>query len=297
MSTDDLKLTYLSGITDILNLEKIVLLAIGIIVLFIFSKLLKILSNYLCLRLPSKRIIIYQVTTVLNFFLHLAGSFYIIYGILKPPQELMLALLGSTTFAVGFALKDLAASLISGITLVLAPPFQVGDRIRFRDIYGEVKYVGLRTVRIQTQDFRQVTIPNSIFMSEAVTCANKGKLNLNVVTVFNVSLSSDIERVKETLREVVATSKYAYLEEPVIIFVNRAWNADLISFEITVQAHTIDAKYEPAFQSDIYSRGVAALRERGIAFPSNTPLQAGVPHINALQSSKQAYSDPQKLSA
>ena len=282
MSTDNLDPSYLSALAEFFNHEKIIVLAISVGILFLLVRLLKSFSNQLCHKLPSKRILISQFTTALTFLLHLLGGFYIFYGILKPPQELMIAILGSATFAVGFALKDLVSSLISGITIILDPPFQVGDRVKFQDLYGEVKHVGLRAVRIQTQDQRQVTIPNALFINEAVVCANQGRLNLNVTTIFNVPLSTDIKKVKDVLYEVVVTSKYVYLQEPVVINITRSWNADLLTLEVVVNAHTIDARYENAFQTDIYSRGISALHEHGVEFPRQKPTAVELTPSNSI---------------
>ncbi len=267
MSMDNLSLGYLTALSGFFNTEKILLLILCIGGLLCLSKFVKIASERLHHKLPSRRILISQIATILSFFLNLGGSFFIFYGILKPPQELMIALLGSATFAVGLALRDLVASLISGITIIMDPPFQVGDRVRFKEMYGEVKHVGLRAVRLQTLDMSIVTIPNLIFVTEAVVCANKGKLSLNVVTKFHVCISSNLELVKNILKEVIITSKYAYLDEPINIVIDKAWHADALSFEVSVNAYVIDSRYEKDFQSDIYIRGTKALLDSDIKFP------------------------------
>lgn len=267
MSMDSVSLGYLTALSDFFNAEKILLLVLCIALLLFASKAIKVFSDHLRRKLPSRRILIAQVTTILNFFIHLGGSFYIFYGVLKPPQELMIALLGSATFAVGLALKDLVASLISGITIIMDPPFQVGDRVRFKEVYGEIKHVGLRAVRLQTLDMSLVTIPNLIFVNEAVVCANKGKLNLNVITKFHVCLSNDMNLVQNVLKEVIITSKYAYLEEPINIIIDTVWHVDVLCFEVSINSHVIDARYEKAYQSDIYVRGTKALLDSSVTFP------------------------------
>lgn len=279
MSMDSVSLGYLTALSDFFNAEKILLLFLCIALLLFASKAIKVFSDHLRQKLPSRRILIAQVTTILNFFIHLGGSFYIFYGVLKPPQELMIAFLGSATFAVGLALKDLVASLISGITIIMDPPFQVGDRVRFKEVYGEIKHVGLRAVRLQTLDMSLVTIPNLIFVNEAVVCANKGKLNLNVITKFHVCLSNDMNLVQNVLKEVIITSKYAYLEEPINIIIDIIWHVDVLCFEVSVNAHVIDARYEKAYQSDIYVRGTKALSDSSVTFPRQKN-ESSVPILN-----------------
>ena len=267
MFTDDMSLDYLSFFSDILKLEKLVLFMVSIAVLLFASKAIKLFSHNLCDKLPSRRILIFQVTTVIIFFLHIVGGFYIFYKLFNPPKELLIALLGSATVAIGFSLKDLVGSLISGITLILDPPFQVGDRVKFKDIYGEIKYIGLRAVRIQTLDMQIVTIPNLNFTNEAILCANKGKLNLNVCSHFYVSLENDIKKIEHILRETVISSRYAYLEEPVVTVIEQVWKVDVLCYEIVLKAHVLDARYEKDFQTDIYTRAIKALQEHGVKFP------------------------------
>jgi small-conductance mechanosensitive channel len=38
--------------------------------------------------------------------------------------------------ALGFALKDLAASILAGLIIIIDRPFQVGDRVNFNGTYG-----------------------------------------------------------------------------------------------------------------------------------------------------------------
>lgn len=41
---------------------------------------------------------------------------------------------------------------MAGVLILINEPFQVGDRIRFGDYYGEVREIGLRSVRLVTLD-------------------------------------------------------------------------------------------------------------------------------------------------
>ena len=47
---------------------------------------------------------------------------------------------------VGFATKDLVASLVAGLLVMFDRPFQVGDRVWFGGEYGDVLAIGLRSV-------------------------------------------------------------------------------------------------------------------------------------------------------
>ncbi len=186
--------------------------------------------------------------------LNVFGNMYIFYKVLNPPSELLIAFLGSATFAIGFALKDLVASLISGIMIILDPPFQVGDRIKYKDLQGEIKHIGLRAVRISTNDGYIITIPNSNLVNNCVLCATNGFISMNVITSFYFSASSNIEHIKSTIYEIVTTSKYAYLDKPVDITIDNQWVQDILCIKLTLKAYVIDARFEKTFQTDVITR-------------------------------------------
>ena len=70
---------------------------------------------------------------------------------------------GSAAVAIGFSLKILFLQWWQDFILLFDRPFQVGDRVSFNDLYGEIKSIGLRTVRLQTLNDDIVTIPNNKF--------------------------------------------------------------------------------------------------------------------------------------
>ena len=111
-------------------------------------------------------------------------------------KEFMLAAGGSIAVALGFALKDIAASLVAGLLLLFDRPFRVGDRVSFADVYGEIVSIGLRTVRLQTLDDNLVTIPNSRFITDVVASGNSGELDMMLGRA-----AEHQEREVETLRQ------------------------------------------------------------------------------------------------
>lgn len=267
MSTDNSSIDYIATLHELFRIEKILLLLFAITILIFISKGIKSLSDKMYNNAPTKKTLILQFSTILTFFINIFGSFYIFYTILSPPREFLIAILGSVTFASGLAIKDLVASVISGITLILNPPFNVGDRIRFKDIYGDIKHIGLRAVKLRNLDNQIITIPNQNFLNDAVLCANKGEININVVVDFYLALEVEIDKVKDIIKEIVVTSKYAYLKEPIIFSLDQIWKSDVLCYHLKLKAHAIDAVFEKEFQADILSRTNKALIKSKIPFP------------------------------
>ena len=75
--------------------------------------------------------------------------------------------LGLTGFAFGFAFKDMLSNFISGILLFIYEPFKLGDKIEVEGKIGKVVDINLRYVTIESED-KKVLIPNSISVSKVI---------------------------------------------------------------------------------------------------------------------------------
>ena len=265
---NDLTQETLDTLTGLFQFNKIAMIIIGIFIIILFVKLIKNISNKLSENLSSKRLLILQISTITTFFLYTFGIAGLIYTVLSPPKELLIALGGSIAVAVGFALKDIASSVIAGFILLFDRPFQVGDRVQYQDIYGEVVSIGLRTVRLNTLDDNLVTIPNAKFLTDAVSSGNSGNLHMMITTDFHVKPDCPLEKATEIIQEVVTTSRFAYLIKPVITVFKEVEVCHQLAIKITVKAYVLDVKYEKAFQSDIVSRVSHSFKRNKIPRPA-----------------------------
>src|SRR5690606_31615743 len=107
-------------------------------------------------------------------------------------KEVLLAIGGTAAVTIGFALKDLTASILAGIIIIIDRPFQVGDRVSFGGVYGEIASIGLRSVRLVTLDDNVVTIPNNKFLTDIVSSGNWGALDMMIQMDFFVGVDQDI---------------------------------------------------------------------------------------------------------
>jgi small conductance mechanosensitive channel len=260
----------LSSLSEILNPGKMLALFIGIALLWGIVRFVNILSSSLGQKLPSKRLFILQVATILTFAIYIGGSIFLVYGIIKPPKELMIAFGGSAAVAIGLSLKDLVSSLIAGLILLFDRPFQVGDRVTFGDTYGEIQSIGLRAVRLVTLDDNLVTIPNSKFVTDAVASGNAGALDMMICVDFYLSPHCNIVKVKEIILEILVTSRYVYLKKPVAVVATEKMFAEILTVEMKAKAYVLDVKYEKAFQTDIVARVEEAFNELNIERPSRS---------------------------
>jgi len=271
---DESQLNQTLEVMKLFEWQRVFFLLVGLVILVYVARLVSRFSRQLYANFPSKRLVILQVATVLTFALYIVGSTVLVYAALRPPKELLLALGGSVAVAFGFAMKDIVASVVAGLILLFDRPFQVGDRVTFSGVYGEIQSIGLRAVRLVTLDDNLVTIPNSKFITEYVGSGNAGALDMMICVPFHTSLDVDFDIVTGILQEVVVTSLYAYLEKPVNIVLEETEVAHQLCLKFLVKAYVIDVRFEKAFQSDLVRRGTQALRAAGVDRPQ--PLLTSV---------------------
>ena len=78
--------------------------------------------------------------------------------------------LGLTGFALGFALKDSISNLLAGVMILLYRPFEVGDRIDVSGLAGTVVHVDLRYTELDNERER-VLVPNSKMLTDPIRVA------------------------------------------------------------------------------------------------------------------------------
>jgi small-conductance mechanosensitive channel len=257
----------LAGFSDILSFSKVFIVLLGIILLGISVRFVSIFGERINKQYPSKRLLIAQLITMASFVIYMFGGAYLFFGVISPPKALIVAVSGTLAVALGLSMKDLIGSVVSGLILIFDKPFQVGDRISFKDMYGEVKTIGLRAVRIITLDDNVITIPNNQFMSEAVASGNFGELNMMIEINFHLDLSSDLYLARNILYETAVTSRFVYLKKPVVIVMSEMSMANRIVMQARVKCYVLDVRFEKAFQTDILLRGSEALIAQGFKRP------------------------------
>jgi small-conductance mechanosensitive channel len=261
-------------LADRLNLQTFLLLLAGIVLLVLVVRTVRRISAGLYRQVPGRRLLISQFTTVLNFIIYIFGSAFLFLAVIRPSRDVLFATAGSAAVALGFALKDLVGSLIAGLILIFDRPFQVGDRVTFGGVYGEIRQIGLRAVRLVTLDDSLVTIPNNRFLTEVVSSGNAGELDMMVTMDFHVALDADLTLARDLVHETVVTSRFTYMKKPVAVVVAETAASGRVVMRLRAKAYVMDVRFEKEFQTDVFLRGTEALRSRGIKRP---PLEWPAP--------------------
>jgi small-conductance mechanosensitive channel len=176
--------------------------------------------------------------------------------------------LGIGSLAIGMAAKDTLAHMISGFTLMLDRPFQIGDRIKLTNgQIGDVIDIGLRSTKIQTLDATIMIIPNSDLCNSALinmvrpTATTQGRIALGV------GYTSDVERVKALLLEIAGENPQVLEEPPPQAFFNSFGDSALnVSLQFWVNDPNLTGQVIDQLNCAIIRR----FRESGIEIPYPT---------------------------
>lgn len=246
----------------------------------VFASIFVITGAWLLLRLTSRfveelgtafvdsRLTLQKFSAFFRFGVFFATISTVIVLSLEISREVLAILGGTAAVAVGFAMKDLVASLVAGVMIMFDRPFQVGDRVTFAGQYGDIMSIGLRSVKLRTLDDSMVTIPNNLFLTEVTSCGNYGVLNMQIVIDFLIGIDQDVQRAREIVREATVTSNYVYLTNPVEVLVAQVVTDGHVALRLRLKVYVIDTIYEKTLETDITLRVMEAFRAENIQPPA-----------------------------
>lgn len=220
------------------------------------------------------RMILQKFQSFLQFFIYMTAGLVVFMMSFRINDHILALIGGTLAVSVGFALKDLAASFIAGLTVMIDRPFQVGDRVTFEGNYGDIITIGLRSVRMRTLNDDIITIPNNKFLNEVTTSGNYGALDMQVVIPFYIGMDEDITLARDLIQEAASSSRYIHLPKPVTVLVQQTITDNYLAIKLTCKAYVVDTTYEKLFETDITLRVMKEFKKHGIKPPViafNTP--------------------------
>ena len=115
----------------------------------------------------------------------------------------LVAGLGITSVAIGFAFKDILQNWLAGLLLLIRRPFRVGDEIVVNGYEGKVEWIETRATMIRTYDGRRAIIPNADVFTNAVTVNTAFPLRRSEVMV-GIGYSDQIAVARKAILAVLA---------------------------------------------------------------------------------------------
>ena len=201
----------------------------------------------------------------------------------------LVAGLGIGGMAVALAATDTLKNFLGFVTIVTDKPFVVGERVEVKGYDGVVEYIGVRTTRIRRLDGHQVSIPNSITVSDAVRNIQRRpylKKEISVTITYDTPIVK-VEKAIQILKDIMENHEGMHNDYPPRVYFTNM-NSD--NLEITVTFWYFPADWYPFCEltERINLQIMKSFEAEGIefAFPTQTLYLAGDPSRKLLISNE-----------
>ena len=164
--------------------------------------------------------------TLADLLGRLASAFTIILGLFVAAVVIfptfnpgdLIAGLGITSVAIGFAFKDVLQNFFAGILILWRRPFIVGDEIRVGSYEGTVEEITTRSTRVKTYDGERAVLPNGDVYTNAVLVRTAYK-NRRIRLSVGIGYQDSIERARSVIGQVLDKTEGVLNEPAPSIFV------------------------------------------------------------------------------
>ncbi len=191
-------------------LTRLPYIVIGIIAFFIFLIIARVVKGVVHAAGERTRLNV----TLADLLGRLASAVIIILGVFvaavvifptfKPGD--LVAGLGITSVAIGFAFKDILQNFFAGILILWRQPFVIGDQIRSKEYEGTVEDINVRSTRLKTYDGERAVLPNGDVYTNAVlvrTAFDKRRVRFTV----GIGYPDSIEKARSTITRVLGETE------------------------------------------------------------------------------------------
>lgn len=246
-----------------LSTGRVITAAMILLTAYVFVRVLLSVLTMMEKRAPRARFFFRSLAPLGRFLIWLGAAVLILLAVVDPTRESLLAVLAAAGIAVGFGAQDFVKNVIGGLAILVDRPFQLGDRVRIGDAYGEIDDIGLRHTKLTTTDDTRVVIPNSEVLSGFVWNSNSGNLDQQVVTELFLPHDSDPIEAMAIATEAAYSSPYVLLSKRVAVrWIDRFQDGPFCVLRI--KAYVYDHRFERAMQTDLTVRVKNELLRRGM---------------------------------
>lgn len=111
----------------------------------------------------------------------------------------LVAGLGVSSVAIGFAFKDILQNWLAGLLILIRQPFEIEDQIEVNGYEGTVAHIETRATIINTYDGQRVVIPNSDIYTNAVLVKTGNELRRSQYDI-GIGYADDIDEACEIIK-------------------------------------------------------------------------------------------------
>lgn len=202
------------------------------------------------------------VSTLVAYAIIIVGMLAAL-NVLGVPLTTLAVVAGGLSVGLGFGLQDIVSNFVSGFILMFERSIGPRDVVQIGDTVGIVQTVGVRSMVIKTLDNVELIVPNSRFLTEAVTNFTRADPIVRVSVSVGVTYNSEPRDVEQALLEAAQHARVLVEPAPTVQF--RDFAASSLNFDLLVW--TDDAAGLPTLTSDLRYRIWDALAAHNIEIP------------------------------
>jgi len=217
--------------TTVISVNAIVDFILVIIIVFLITRMVRIFLDmevFPRVRLPKG--IPAAISMMVRYILITLGIFLAISSLGIDLGKISL-LAGALGVGLGFGLQKIVANFISSLILAFGRAIRVGDTVKYNDIFGNVREIGVNATTVKTFDGSDVIIPNSDLISNQVTNWTLSDVMRRMELPVKVAFDSDPHHVLKIL-EKVARDHPKVLDHPVPFAVFNGFGDNYLDFTL-----------------------------------------------------------------
>lgn len=240
----------------------------AVLVFVVFSFISVLLRSYLSFKIyPSVGVdtgLAYALNTFLKYALFFIAFLAALRAVGLSPRVLMI-FAGAAGIGIGLGLQNMAANLISGLSLVFGQRIRKGDWVQVGDTMGVITDIFLHSTKVLTRDNVEYLIPNSQFFSNTTVNFSLSMPTIRLSVPMGVSYEADPLKVQEIfLAAARKHPQFVQHKAPEVRFVG--YGESSIDFEVLIWIDIRKVARRMA-RSKLYFTVFEMLKAEGIEIP------------------------------
>lgn len=197
------------------HLPQLVVAFVVIILTFFLAKFIAFLIRKVLLGTRTRRALIRLTTNLTSILVWVIGvsiATVIIFPSITPAK--LVAGLGLTSVAIGFAFKDVIENFLAGIIILGRKKMRIGDVIECDDIFGKVEDIAVRETHVRDVDGELTIVPNAYLFKNPLKIQTDEDFKRTSLTV-GVDYDTSMEDARDVLTKALRNCQTINSDKPI----------------------------------------------------------------------------------
>ena len=203
-----------------------------------------------------------KIVSISVWAIGLLGASVVVFPSVKP--ESILAGLGLSSIAIGFAFKDVVENFFAGFLILIREPLEMGDFVKCGDVEGKVESITIRDTLIRQTDGQRVIVPNGMLFKNPVwirTDQEERRVSITCGVAYDV----DVAEARSVIQKAVDGLDSVVSSRDVQVYASE-FGSSSVDFEVTWWTGSKPGEIRRS-KDEVISAIKAALDKAGIEIP------------------------------